>query len=266
MSVAVLGYRRRNSSINDIYTLENADLRYIDKITKEYENEQELILSSRYASVIRGFCADGDILDGEIVLNYIKSNQQKVSLSIIYNDSEDICLKASSLDEFKSETEKARKLLFSSKNKLFLKLFLQNKNMMSTTYQTVKMTLNEYKVAKREGLDVICKDGEYHITINDVLKYRLSHNKLGPMRLLVEDTLEVWKNQLMNMSNEELYFYSRELRVLLNEYNYRKIPRKIIDNLSINYDKLDFLKSRGYRTNKNSYSISEGLPKRKILI
>ncbi len=265
MSVAILGYKKNGS--DDVFTLENSRLETIDAITKSYTNDNDLILSHKYSPLIRQYCQDDEILNGRIVLNYIKNNNDKINLPILYDDPNAIITRASSLDENKSEVEISRKLLLNSKNKIFLKLFMNSKTLRSTTSPTVKMTFNEYKIAKKENLHVFNKDGEYHIPISDVFQYRLNHNKLGPMRLLVEDTLEIWRNNILNFSNEDLYFCSRELRLLINEYNYRKIPRKIICDLSINYKKFHVLIRDNFKLNQeNSFGNTKGLSKRKVLL
>ena len=69
---------------------------------------------------------------------------------------------------------------------------------------------------------------------------------------------------MFGLNDEDLYFYSRELRLLINEYNYRKIPRRAVYNLSFNKEHLN----ENITIKKhNDFYISEiiGLPKRKVL-
>ena len=233
MAIAILGSKINNS--DKVITIESGNLRYIDNITKEFEDEQDFKLGNMYRDKIKSYSND----DNKLVLTYIKNNEEKVELDILFNDDEALRTRTSSLEDVKSETEKSRKLLLNSKNKMFLTSFLLNKKLLPTTRATIKMTIDEYRNAKKEGYLVIAKEGEYRIPISEVLKYRLNHKKLGPMRLLVEDTLEVWKKNMLNLTDEELYFYSRELRLLINEYNYRKIPRKLICNLNFDKEHLD---------------------------
>lgn len=260
MSIASLGIKLGDK----VFALENGTLRYIDSITKEFKDEKELMNDNYYRDKIKTYSIGNENNNSRIILNYIKNNEDKKELKLLLNDPTTIRTRTSSLEEVKSETEKARKLLLNSKNQIFLTSFLLNKHLESTTLATVRMTIDEYKIAKREGYNVVVRDGEYRITIKDVLKYRLNHKKLGSMRLLVEDTLEVWKKNMLNLNDEDLYFYSRELHFLLDEYNYRKIPRKAVDNLSFNKEHLrDKLKIKRY----NNFHLSEtiGLLKRKIL-
>lgn len=263
MSIAILGSKFHNDD-NKVITLDSGALRYIDTITKSYKNEEELKNSDIYREKLKAYSNVYSNDNGKIVLSYIKNNEERLLLSPLYDDPDAIRTRTSSLEEVKSEVEKARKLLLNSKNQMFLTSFLLNKNLSSTTKATVKMTIDEYKIAKSEGLNVTAGDGEYRISINDVLKYRLKHKKLGPMRLLVEDTLEVWKKNMLSLNDEDLYFYSRELRLLLNEYNYRKIPRRVVYNLSINKE---YLQERTtIKKHGNFYFNSTiELPKQKVL-
>ncbi len=268
MAMATLGMKFHINSDNNVITLDSGDLRYIDNITKEYKDEKDLLTNEGYASKIAVYSNNHNNIDGDIVLTYVKNNDEKYDLKLLYDDPDIIRTRTSSLEEIKSETEKSRKLLLNSKNQLFLTLFLLNKNLQKTTTSTVRMTIGEYKIAKAYGLNVTTQDGEYRISIRDVLRYRLENKKLGSMRLLVEDTLEVWKKNMLKLPDEDLYFYSRELRLLINEYNYRKIPRRAVYNLLL-APKYDMVLSNPINLAKEhdiTISRTEEFPKKKVLI
>ncbi len=263
MSIAILGIQFSDAK-DKVSTIESGSLRYIDSITKNYLNEEDLMSDETYREKIRPYKLHHEGASSKIVLSYIKNNEEKVNLDILYDDEDDIRTRTSSLEEIKSETERARKLLLNSKNQIFLTSFLLNKNLEKTITPTIKMTIGEYKIAKDNGYNVTTRDGEYHISIKDVLNYRLKNKKLGPMRLLVEDTLEVWKRNMLNLDNDELYFYSRELRMLINEYNYRKMPHKVVTNLRFSKSHLrDNLKVNHYNSFRGVSTL--GLAKQKTL-
>ena len=243
---------------NKVTILDSGTLHYIDSITSDFKDQQDLKSSAYYRERVPA----GE--NEELVLTYVKNNKEKTELDLLFDDSDPIRIRTSSLEEVKSEVERSRKLLLNSKNQLFLTSFLLNKRLVPTATATVKMTIDEYRIAKKEGYEVTAQDGEYRIPIKEVLKYRLNHQKLGSMRLIVEDTLEVWKNNLLNMKDEDLYFYSRELRLLINEYNYRKIPRRAVVNLE--FDRCKINSSMKIRRN-SKYKINTilGLSKRKVL-
>lgn len=221
---------------NDVVTLETGTLRYIDSIIKSFSSSDELKISSMFKDKL--IDSSFPLNDAKVVLTYIKNNNEKVLLKPIYNDKLPIRTRAKAIEDEKSEVEKARKLMFSSRNKLFLLMFLNNQSLIRTTYSKIKISKKENECIKKEGLVTFMKDGEFYTTIKDVLLYHLNHKKLGRLRLLVEDSLESWKSNMLDLAEEDLYFHSRELRLLINEYNYRKIPRKAVYNLIINKNKL----------------------------
>lgn len=261
MSIAVLGIKFEDRE--GAFTLDSGSLAYIDSITSEFNSVDDLKKSDFLRDKARAYVSDSKISSAEIVLTYIRNNKEKKNLNLLF-EKDPINTRNSSLDEVKSEAEKARKLLFNSKNQTFLTSFLLDKNFEPTIVPTVRMTIDEYKIAKKEGYDVIAHDGEYRISIKDVLKYRLNHKKLGPMRLLFEDTLEVWKKNMLNLNDEDLYFYSRELRLMINEYNDKKRPKKTIVNFNVYRENINStlkVKKENHFAIKNTL----GLSKRKVL-
>lgn len=255
MSNASLGLKiNENNNDDSIIILETGTLRYIDSITKSFANAEVLKLDDDFSNKV-SFLTPSQFKGSKIVLSYIKSNDERVLLKPIYNDPLPINIRTNLMEDIKPEVESARKLLFSSKNKMFLSLFLNNPVLVRTTYLTIKMSVDEYKEIKDEGLAIIVKDSEYHITIKDALKYHFEHKKLGIMRTLVEDALELWKKNLLDLSDEELYYYSRELRLLINEYDYKKIPRRVVYNLNMYKNK--FANFDNLIINKEKSSLSK---------
>ena len=240
-----LGHKPDSKSI----VLETGSLKYIDSIFKSFTDEESLKHSEEFKGKV-SLLSSKELYNGRIVLYYIKNNDDKIKLKPIYNDEIPILTRANAMEDEATEIEKSRKLLFSSRNQLFLSMFLNNSNLLKTTYGSIKMTPSEYKCAKASGLSTFIRDGEYRVLIRDVLKYRLINKKIGTMRTLYEDTLEEWKQYMLGLPQEDLYFYSRELRVLINDYHYRKIPRKAICNLNLR---------KKHLSNINSYTIVKNL-------
>lgn len=263
MAVASLSLKiSDNNTVDNGVILETGTLRYIDSIIKSFENAESLKRNEDFKEQTASL-SDSELQQSKVILTYIKNNNEKILLKPIYNDESPICTRASALEEIQSETEKARKLLFSSKNQMFLSMFLSNKDLVRTTYSTIKITSKEAKKIKSSGLPVFMKDGEYRTTVKDILKYHLDNKKMGLMRLVIEDALEMWRKHMMSLAEEDLYYYSRELRVLLNEYDYKKIPRRAVYNLNLNKPKLDSLGS--YKINYGSNTSTKALYKQKIL-
>jgi len=257
MVIATLSSRSIDDP-NRVTILDSGTLYYIDSITGDFKDQEDLKNSEYYRERVPNSERE------ELVLTYVRNNKDKKELTLLFDDDNPIRIRTSSLEDVKSEVEISRKLLLNSKKQMFLNSFLYNKNLIATTSATVKMTIDEYKLAKKEGYQVTAQDGEYRIPISEVLRYRLNNQKLGSMRLLVEDTLEVWKNNLLNLKDEDLYFYSRELRLLINEYNYRKLPRRAVVNLE--YDKSKLTSPMSVKKDaKFKIQTTVGLRKRKVI-
>lgn len=265
MAIANIELKLGNKNDNRSIVLESGTLRYIDSMIKSFNNEQSLKKAEEFTEKL-SMLSNEELQNSKIMLFYIKNNDDKIKLKPIYSDEEPILITANSIEGEVTEVEKARKLLFSSRNKLFLSMFLNNNTLLRTTYGSIKATPDEYKHAKEMGLATLIRDGEYRILIRDVLKYRLTNRKLGVMRTIYEDTLEEWKKYVMDLSKEELYFYSRELRILINDYHYRKIPRKAVCNLNLN--RSSFSTMNNYKLTKSldiNDSNAFGLYKKKVL-
>lgn len=249
MAIANIELKLNNKGDEKNIVLETGTLRYIDSMIKSFENADSLKNAVEFRNKLASLSED-ELKNSKVLLYYVKDNFDKVQLRPIYNDSEPIHLRANVMENEITEIEKARKHLFNSRNQLFLVMFLNHNVLLKTTYGSIKMTSSEYKYAKKFGLSTFTRDGEHRVLIRDVLKYRLVNQKLGVMRNLYEDTLEDWKKYMMGLSQEDLYFYSRELRVLLNEYEHRKIPRKAVYNLNLN---------RSVIKRMNGYNLNQGL-------
>ena len=162
MASASLGLKiNDNNTENSIITLETGTLRYIDSIIKSFPHEQALKNDEEFLEKTSNLSKQA-IQNSKVILTYIKNNNEKLQLKPIYNDNVPIQTKSNALDLIPSEVERARKLMFSSKNQLFLSMFFRNQALVRTTYSTIKMSAKEYKKAKECGLNILLKDGEYH--------------------------------------------------------------------------------------------------------
>lgn len=117
MSIAILGKKLNNS--DDIITIDSSSLRQIDNVTRLFANEEDLINSEYYQGRMRASSSFDDG-EGKLVVTYVKNNQEKIPLDVMYDNSDAIRTRTSSLEEVSSEVEKSRKLLLNSKNQIFL--------------------------------------------------------------------------------------------------------------------------------------------------
>lgn len=246
MSKAVLSYMfnkqtvdnvntdRANSDIEELILL-SGSLRQIDNFTRNYSNVESIRLSKEYQDKIndylRRYSLQPTDIAGRFVVYYIMDSDKREYLPIFLNDDRPIRTHTSALEETKSEVEQTRKLLFSSKDKLFIRSMLRDERFGDTTGVDIKLNLPEYREVIRKGFKPRLIDGTYYLSIEDVLKYASIVDKYGMMRGLIEDTLEVWKNNLLSINDDLLYYYSRHFRICINEYHKHKLAKKMVTNL-----------------------------------
>lgn len=235
--------------------LTSGTLSMIDSETMIYTKPSELM--QKYKSRIIPFLSSNkDYIDafpdnkGRFVIDHIKEKEEKEELEVIFNNGEykPILLRSVpvSIENIKnhiqmenSEVESARKLILSSKNKKFLVLFLKDSMFSPTIDRKIKVSKSEYDEARKIGVEGLIQNGQFGLTIREALAYLYKSNRLGSMRILVEDALELWKKGLEQLDDDELYYYSRELRILIDDYyeniNYRN---KAVVNLQTNEEKI----------------------------
>lgn len=241
MGKAILSYTldKKSNSDADELILVSGSLRSVDNCTRMFNSVEEMRQCPEFQERINSFIKRNenyienynDGFEGEFAVSFIVDSDKREYLPILLDDKVPIRTRTSSLEEVKSEVEKARKLLFRSKDKLFLKMMLADERFADTTDFNIKLRLPEYKEALRKGIKPKLIDGEYFLTIHDILEYTLNANKKGIMRDLIEDALEVWKENILALDDELLYYYSRHLRLAMNIYNHDKMGKKLVTNL-----------------------------------
>lgn len=214
---------------------------------------------------------------GKFLIEYVKDSEIKEQLPVIYkhNTFSPIlirstpisieALKQSNLHIEKSEIEKARQLLLSSKYKRFLKSLLTSEMFNITTDIKMKVTKDEYDKARTIGLEGFIRNDQFGLTVREALIYLYKANRLGSMRILVEDALELWKKNLESLDDEKLYYYARGLRELIDNY-YDNInnTNKAVVNLSVSDIKTNtrIIKDiNHYRPLKSGILIKKKLPR-----
>ena len=233
MSRAVLSYKDPKTEVQTI--LEVGSLFYIDQCTKNYNSLLDLLNSFIYKPKLVNY---DNISTNNIELSYVLSNSRKDKLTVLVNDHESINKRDNYSENKKSEVERARKLLLNSKDKTFVKLFLDNSDFKETSNFNIRLSYSEYLFALKNNLDVKADDGRYYINMNDLLLFTINNKKYGILRPVIEDGLDIWKKDMMMLDEEKLYFYSRNLRVAINDY-YRKIRGKEgIRNLNLRNENL----------------------------
>ncbi len=237
MSMATLVYSLGDPMNEEI--LLTGSLRQIDNDTRLYADEVEMKNSPEFNYRIQTYLERTLGIDnanpnkqGRFILYFIENNASREQLSILYDDQKPVITKLNNMygDNSTTDIERARKLLFSSKGKLFVRQVMKEDWFRDTTGCLVKLKQFEAKELVSAGYKPLFKDGDYYLTIEDILDYSSKKEKLGFMRDLVEDTLEIWKGKLEEQDEDILYYYSRNLRMSINKY-YKSIngPKAVVN-------------------------------------
>ena len=222
------------------------NLSNIDKITSNYKNANELKKNESIAEKVSQY--GKGIKNGEFTISYLGGYKKKI-IKPLFNDSMEIILTDDLFKNRVSETEKARKLLFNSKKQIFSRAIYKSNSINDSLNIELKLTEEERNTLLYAGVEVFEYNYRYYVSIKELIKYRYTHNKLGIVRPIYESALDAWKKEIGKLNEDELYFYSRELRLLLNDYiNYTK--NLTVNNLKVK-EKISVLRN-GYTLNHSS--------------
>ena len=225
------------------------DLSKIDRLTSSFKNANELKMNESIREKASQY--GSNLKNGEFNISYLGGYTKKV-IKPLFNDNMEIILTDDLFKNRVSETEKARKLLFNSKKQLFSRAVYKNNNINDSLNIELKLTEEEKNILVLAGIEVFNYNYRYYVSLKSLVKYRINHNKLGAVRPIYENALDAWKKEIGKLNEDELYFYSRELRILLNDYiNYTK-------NLTVNNLKVE----ENINVLRNGYTISHSTNKK----
>ena len=256
-SKAILIYSIKNDdNTMDYINLEDSNLHTIDNLTSKYASIDELKNIPKYREQIDRFLSQKQKIDnGEIKLFYIENKEYKEELKILLNEKNSLKINKDITNETITEFEKARKLLWSSKNNKYLKLFLKNDRLKDTLNFMIKIqNKKEYKLLKDHGMMIKLYQNSLYTSVIDILRLKLILHNVTYMREIYEETLESWRKYLEddNMSLDNKYYYGRELKFLYEEYkNYLKRDEKSF--------KIKNLQLYNLTTLKNTYVIKNSV-------
>ena len=231
MNNATLLYRIAYNNNYDELRLENRSLFLIDRITSSYKNDEDFINHYYNKSVINNFIKNHNNIKGNIVIDYRSDIDDKRELLPIYNQ-ENIVFKDDTYNNKLSEIEKARRLLFNSKNQMFTKLLLKSKLFESDLNKYITLDEDEVKYAKANNIEVSLFNHRYYVSFKALFNHRINSTKLGLIRNAYQDMLDILKDKIMKKDSNTLYFYNREVRLLMKKY-YELINEISISNLKV---------------------------------
>ena len=219
MNNATLVYRvKYNNEYKDL-VLEHNSLFSIDNKTSSFKNEKDFIENYCNKDKIFNFIKKNNNIKGKIIIDYRRSLNKKEILEPIFDNKDEIIFNEDYLNNKVTEIEKARKLLFNSKNQLFTKILLNSHLLDSELNRVFCLEDEEVKFAKNNGVNIKLYNNNYYVTFKELLVYRINSNKLGLFRNIYQDMLDILKEKLSKKDVNSFYFYNREIRLLIEKYN-----------------------------------------------
>ena len=259
MKRAVLNYVIKCDDGSEKYLqLDTSSLYEMDLFTSKFKDDNDLFNHLGNKGKILEFIRNNNAI-GKFVITYVSNVYSKKDIKPLFNYSKKISINDDYSNNDVSEVEKARKLLFNSHGQLFAKLLLFNKDIPECYNYRFSITYQEYLHAIKNGLEVVKKEDSYYISFYELLKYRATHRKLGALRNVYEDMLDVWKRKLDQLNDEDYYYYCRQLRLIMNDYDKMKSRHFALNNLKLrkeNYKSIcnNFVlnyKPKYYRVSRN---------------
>lgn len=201
-------------------TLLSGELPYVDLCIGTFYNYDDLAYDSDCWTFIKPVF-DGELSDSNFQLVVSRHDGVKEELPLIFNDREPIYINSNYYENKFSEVDKSRKLLFSSKDKKFMRNFLSNDVLSRTASFMVRVLDSEANYIILNNLDIPiinAVDGTKRVFVIDVFKASLEQKKLGKLRDLFEASIDMWSDKLKEKTDDELYYYSRNLRLIMIDY------------------------------------------------
>ena len=213
--------------------LENRSLYLIDKITSSFKNDEDFIKHYYNKEEIYKFIKENGNQKGNLVIDYKKDQNIKEELKPLYNIKEGIVIDEDFYNNQITEIEKARKLLFNSKNQIFTRLLLSNKTLEFAFNKYIDLDIEEVKFCRNNNIKLKNVNDKFYVSFKSLLEYRVNSPKLGMIRNAYLDMLNILKNRIMQLDRNTFYFYNRELRLLIEKYK-EMINIMTIKNIVVN--------------------------------
>ena len=238
MGRATLTYCIKDNSFNIFSDM----LFNIDKYTSRLKNERDLfdnIPKDEYFD----YFVNSNKSKGSFKISYVDSKNNQRMIPVLYDEHpieiDDIRDKGTV-----SESEYARRSLLNSKEQLYSKLFLLNKDVELARKYTVLVSEEENEILNKNGIKTFKKYNQNAVSVEDLIRYRSMHNKLGEIRDIYEQALDMWKQRMDTLPYDDIYFLSREYRIINKYYNRIRESGLSVSNLNIEKKNLRALRNR----------------------
>lgn len=233
MNNATLLYVIKSQDETKSLRLENETLYSVDMYTSQFKNQEDFINNYPNKEKIYSFEKQNGAKDGKLVVSYAKSTKEKENIEPLFDNQEDFIFKDDPYEGRLTEIEKARKLLFNSKNQLFARLILKNNTLGRELNKLIDLTNEENDYITKLGFTTIYVNNKYYISFKSLLEYRIIEDKLGYLRNAYQEMLNILKSRMMFLDDDTFYFYNRQLRIMIKKYK-ELINSLTVRNLKIN--------------------------------
>ena len=237
MNNATLTYIIKSNNDIKSLKLENESLFIVDRLTSNYKSEKDFLNHYYNKDKIDKFIKDNGNIEGKLVISYSLNVNNKEEIEPLYNSNEVFFFKDDPYENKITEVEKARKLLFNSKNQLFTRLILSNNTLDRELNRLIDLSYVEAQYIKDLGIKPIQINNKNYVSFKTLFSYRINSPKLGLLRNAYQEMLNILKEKIMSLDYNSFYFYNRQLRIIIKKY-YDLIKEISVDNLKIRKIKL----------------------------
>jgi hypothetical protein len=227
---------------DDVFSIFSDYLVNIDKYTSSLRNERELFDNVSKNSYFHSFISTTKS-KGSFRIMYVDSLNKKKDIPVIF-DTDQIEIDDIYEKGIVSESELTRRSLLNSKEQLYAKLFLLNNAVDSARKYNVLISKEEDEILRNSGISTFALGNNRAVSIEDLIRYRSTHRKLGEVRSIYEQALDMWKEKMNSLSFDDIYFLSREYRIINNYYNRIRQNGLSVANLNINKKNMKALHNR----------------------
>ena len=214
----------------------------IDRYTSSLNNERELFDNLSNNDAFQDFLKENRTR-GSFKVEYKDNRNNSRLLPVLYNERpieiDDIYEKG-----IISESEYARRSLLNSKEQLYSKLFILNNGLDKAKKYNVIVSDEEARLLNKCGIPTFTLGYSKAVSIEDLIRYRSSHSKLKSVRNIYVDALELWKAKMDDLPYDDIYYLSREYRVINKYYNKIIENGLSVSNLNIKKNNLGVLRNR----------------------
>ena len=191
MTKATLNYVIKIGNEVKTLNLYSEPLYSIDQLTSLYMNDKDFISNFYDRDRIKEFVRENGNIEGNLSIEYPISIKEVERLP----------------------------LLFNSKNQLFANLVLSSKIIDKYLTTLIDLPPKTESIVYKYGLKTVFLKNKHYIRFRDLIRFRIKSRKLGPLREVYEDMLNDIKNEINNLNDDNYYFYNRQFKLLIDEYN-----------------------------------------------